>query len=259
MTTTIMNGLDLNGQRVQNAADPSAATDLVTKQYVDLYINGLTLKQPVRAATTANITLSGAQTIDGVSVIAGDRVLVKDQSSGATNGIYVAASGSWARSTDADVSAEVLSGLTVFVTEGTTNGDKQFSLTTNAPITLGSTALVFAQTAASGTTYTAGNGISLAGNAVTAVATTGVVVNGSGIGIDSSYSGLAKRYAVNVPANATATITHNLGTLDVIVQVHQISDGAVVIPDIATTDTNTVTLTFASAPGANTLRCIVLG
>jgi hypothetical protein len=110
-------------------------------------------KESVRAATTANITLSGAQTIDGVSVIAGDRVLVKDQSTGADNGIYVCASGAWSRSTDADASAEVTANMAVPVEEGTANGDKIFILTTNNPITLGTTALTF-------TALSSGGGIS---------------------------------------------------------------------------------------------------
>lgn len=102
-------------------------------------------KASVRAATTANITLSGAQTIDGVSVIAGDRVLVKNQSTGSQNGIYVAASGAWARATDADSSTEVTAGMFVPVAEGTVNADTFWLLTTNDPITLGSTSLTFAQ------------------------------------------------------------------------------------------------------------------
>ena len=99
------------------------------------------VKDSVRAATTANITLSGEQTIDGVSVVAVDRVLVKDQSAGAENGIYVAASGAWSRAIDANTSAEVTPGMFVFVEEGTVNGDQGFVLTTNAPITLGTTAI----------------------------------------------------------------------------------------------------------------------
>ena len=105
--------------------------------------SGAAGKPPVRAATTANVTLSGAQTIDGVAVIAGDRVLVKDQSTGSQNGIYVAASGAWTRSTDFDTSIEINSGTIVAVSEGTTNGDRIALLTTNDPITLGSTALTF--------------------------------------------------------------------------------------------------------------------
>jgi phage-related tail fiber protein len=102
------------------------------------------IKQPVRAATTANITLSGTQTIDGVSVVAADRVLVKDQITGANNGIYVAATGAWTRSVDFDNSAEVRGGLIVAVSEGTTNANRIFQLISDDPIALGSTALVFA-------------------------------------------------------------------------------------------------------------------
>lgn len=107
-------------------------------------------KDSVRAATTANITLSGAQTIDSVSVVAGDRVLVKNQTSGAENGIYVAAAGSWTRATDADTSDKVTANMYTVVSEGSTNADTLWQLTTNDPITLGSTALVFAQISGSG-------------------------------------------------------------------------------------------------------------
>jgi hypothetical protein len=112
--------------------------------YVDAELRKLDAKVSCRAATTANITLSSTQTIDGVSVIAGDRVLVKDQSTGADNGIYVCAAGSWSRAADADASDEVTPNMNVFVEEGTANGDKFFRLTTDAPITMGSTSLTFA-------------------------------------------------------------------------------------------------------------------
>ena len=90
------------GFKATNLADPTASQDAVTLAYMNARLNGLTPKAPVRAATTANITLSGPQTIDGVSVVAGNRVLVKNQSSAAQNGIYVAAAGAWSRATDMD-------------------------------------------------------------------------------------------------------------------------------------------------------------
>lgn len=108
-------------------------------------VGGVDAKDSVRAATTGNITLSGTQTIDGVALAAGDRVLVKDQTTGSANGIYVVAAGAWSRAADADSSAEVTAGMFVFVTEGTTNGDSGWILTTNDAITLGTTALTFAR------------------------------------------------------------------------------------------------------------------
>lgn len=142
---TMSGPLNMGAQLITNLATPVSAGDAVTKAYVDAIAEGLDVKASVRAATTVNITLSGAQTIDGVSVIAGDRVLVKNQSTGANNGIYVAAAGAWARSADANVSAEVTSGMFTFVTEGTVNGNTGWALTTDDPITLGTTALVFSQ------------------------------------------------------------------------------------------------------------------
>lgn len=100
---------------------------------------------PVRAATTANITLSGAQTIDGVSVVAGELVLAKNQTTGSQNGAYVAAAGAWTRATWFDASAEAVPGMVICVAEGTVNGDTCWMLTTNASITLDTTSLVFGQ------------------------------------------------------------------------------------------------------------------
>ncbi len=108
---------------------------------------GATWKLPVRAATTANGTLATAfengDTVDGVTLATGDRILLKDQSSGAENGIYVvAASGAPSRASDADAGAELVN-AGVLVSEGTANADKLFICTTNAPITPGSTSLTW--------------------------------------------------------------------------------------------------------------------
>lgn len=160
---TMTGPIAMGTSKITGLGDPTAAQDAATKAYVDAVAQGLDAKASVRAATTANITLSGAQTIDGVSVIAGDRVLVKDQSTGANNGIYVAAAGAWARADDANISAEVTAGLYVFVSEGTTNGNNGYVLTTDDPITLGTTALTFTQFSGAGQ-ITAGNALSKTGN-----------------------------------------------------------------------------------------------
>jgi hypothetical protein len=98
----------------------------------------------VRAATTANITLSGTQTVDGVALIANDRCLVKNQTTGSQNGIYVVAAGAWARSSDAASAGQLFGGILVPVSEGTANGNRVAILTTDDPITIATTALTFA-------------------------------------------------------------------------------------------------------------------
>lgn len=143
--------VSMNSQRITSLATPTADTDAVTKAYADALKNGLDVKQSVRASTTANITLSGTQTVDGVALVAGDRVLVKNQTAGSQNGIYVVAAGAWARSTDADLDSEVNAGMFAFVEEGTTNADTGWVMTTNSPTTLGTTALSFAQFSGAGT------------------------------------------------------------------------------------------------------------
>jgi len=181
--------LTMNSQKITNLAAPTDANDAATKAYVDAARAGLDVKDSVRAATTANITLSGEQTIDGVSVVAGNRVLVKNQSTASENGIYVAAAGAWARATDFDSDAEVTPGAFAFVEEGTTNGDAGFVLTTNAPITVGSTSLTFAQFSGAGTIL-AGDGLTKDGSTINAVGTADrIAVSADAIDISTAYAG----------------------------------------------------------------------
>ncbi len=138
--------VNMGSQVLSNVATPTLATDAVNKGYVDALVNSTDWKASVRAASTADIAaLSGLLTIDGITLVANDRVLVKNQATASLNGIYTAASGAWVRAADADASAEVTSGLAVMVTEGITNGDTLWVLATNDTIVLGATALVFTQ------------------------------------------------------------------------------------------------------------------
>lgn len=127
---------------------PSVDNDLVNRGYVLDVLAGLRdPKDGVRVATTANIDLAtgGLLNIDGVVVSAGDRVLVKNQTLPAENGIYDAAAGAWVRSSDADSDPEVTNGMSCVVNEGLTNARKLYVLTTADPIVVGTTGLVFAQ------------------------------------------------------------------------------------------------------------------
>ena len=165
--------LSLSGNKITNLGAPLDDTDAANKVYVDNAINGISWKAPVKAATTANITLSGTQTIDGVVLAAGDRVLVKDQTILTENGIYdVVDLGAWTRSTDFDDSpdTEVEEGAAVFVEEGTVNGDNGFTLMgTNTDLTpgiqVGTDELTFIQFSGAGQII-AGAGISKIGNEI---------------------------------------------------------------------------------------------
>ena len=141
--------------------DPVSALQLATKQYVDATVQGLDPKGSCVAATTANITLSGAQTIDGIALVAGDRCLVKNQTTTANNGIYVVSASTWTRATDMDTWAEV-PGAYTFIEQGTTQADTGWVCTSNAGGTLGTTAITWVQFAGAGT-YTAGTGLTLTG------------------------------------------------------------------------------------------------
>jgi hypothetical protein len=181
--------VSMNSQKLTNVATPTDANDAANKAYVDAARSGLDVKASVRAATTANITLSGEQTIDGVSVVAGDRVLVKNQSTGSENGIYVCAAGSWSRATDADVDAEVTPGLFTFVEEGTVAADSGWVLTTNGAITVGTTSLAFSQFSGAGQ-VTAGDGLTKSGSTLNVVGTADrITANADSIDIASTYAG----------------------------------------------------------------------
>jgi hypothetical protein len=177
----------MGGFKLTNLATPVSGTDAVNKDYADGISAGLDWKSSVRVATTANITLSGAQTIDSVAAVAGDRVLVKDQTLGENNGLYVVAAGAWSRSTDADVSAEVTGGMAVFVNEGSTYADSSWALITNDPITLGTTSLSFSQISGLGQ-ITAGAGLTKTGNTLDVGAGSGISVLSDSVAIDTAVT-----------------------------------------------------------------------
>lgn len=181
--------INANSNYITNLADPVNPQDAATKAYVDASRLGLDVKASVRVVALSNITLSGIQTIDGVVLVAGDRVLVAGQTAAATNGIYVVASGSWTRSIDADTNTKVTAGLFTFVAEGSVYADSSWVLTTNDSITLGNTSLTFVQFASAGQTI-AGDGLIKSGNQIDVVGTANrIVANADSIDIASTYVG----------------------------------------------------------------------
>jgi hypothetical protein len=180
--------VDLNSQKITSLATPTADGDAANKGYVDSVAQGLDVKASCLAATTGNITLSGAQTIDGVSVTDGDRVLVKNQSTASQNGIYVAATGSWARSDDADTYDKLISAF-VFVEEGNDNADNGYVCTVDSGGTLGVTDITWEQFSGAGQ-ITAGDGLTKTGNTLDVGGTTDrISVTADAVDIAATYVG----------------------------------------------------------------------
>lgn len=184
------------------------ATQAAVKSYVDNNLTGLSWKNAVACATTANITLSGEQTLDGVTTSA-SRVLVKNQTTGSQNGIYVSNAGAWTRSTDMDAGSE-FPNATVFVQGGTVNADTQWTCSNNS-VTVGTTAVVFAQVSGAGT-YSAGTGLTLTGNQF-AIDSTVATLTGAQALTGKTYNGLTINTTTGTLALAggkTATISNTV-------------------------------------------------
>ena len=214
LTPTGTGTVDVNSKRITSVADPTQAQDAATKAYVDSVKTGLDPKDSVRAATTAalsatysngtsgvgaTLTNSGAQAafaLDGITLVSGDRVLIKDQATALQNGIYSVTtvgtgSTNWVltRTVDADQASEVTTGAFTFVEEGTANGSNGFVCTTIMPITIGTTSITWVQFSGAGQVI-AGAGLTKTGNTLDVVGTTNrILVNADSIDISASYVG----------------------------------------------------------------------
>jgi hypothetical protein len=256
-----------------SVATPTDDGHAATKGYVDASRSGLDVKASVRVATTAAINLStdleAGDVIDGVTLAEFDRVLVKDQGTASENGIYVAvASGAGvaSRSTDADTSAEVTTGMFTFVSEGTVNADSGFVLQTNDTITLGSTGLTFVQFSGAGA-FAAGDGLTKSGTTINVVGTADrITANADSIDIASTYAGQSTITTLGTITTGTwngTVITGQYGGTGVdnsgktITLGGNLTTSGAHATTLTTTDTTSVTLpttgTLSTLAGAETL------
>jgi len=197
----------------QITTTPTANTDITNKYYVDQIAQGLNPKQAVKCGTTANITLSGLQTIDGYTTLAGDRVLVKNQTNSAENGIYIASASAWTRSTDMDVWSEVPGAYTVIL-NGTNNANTGWVSTAADTGTINVTAMPWVQFSGTGT-YFAGTGLTLASNTFS-ITNTGVTAG--------SYGSASQTLSAQVNAQGQLT---SLSAQSIAINASQITSGTI--------------------------------
>ena len=275
--------LNLNNYKITNLATPTLSTDAATKAYVDGVAEGLHIHAASYAATTANLnatysngtagvgatlTNAGAQAAfatDGVSPSINARILVKNQTTTSQNGIYTlttvgTGATNWVltRATDFDTAAEISGGDFTFVDAGSTLANTGW-VSVDEVTTVGTDPIVFQQFSGAGT-YTASDGVLLTGTNFTGVvvASGGLSVGATGFQLDTTIA--VRKYAANVGDGSatTYTVSHNLGTKDVIVSVYDNSSPyAEVVCDVQHTSTTAITLLFSVAPTSNQYRVVV--
>jgi hypothetical protein len=254
--------LSMASHKIINVTDPTNPQDAATKNYVDAQVQnaaaGIDSKPSVRAIAVANVALTGTQTIDSVSLVAGDRVLLTAQTTGSQNGVYVVAAGAWSRATDADATGEITPGATWYVEEGGTYGASTWRCANTGAITLGTTSITITQFTG-GTSYTNGNGLLLTGNSFSVKPSTGISVSAAGVAIDTAVVARKVAFTVGNGAATSIALNHNLNTQDVAVSVRLASTNEAILVDWVATDVNNVTLTFSSAPASNAIKALVVG
>ena len=215
----------------QVTTSPTANTDIANKYYVDAIAQGLNPKQAVKCGTTANITLSGLQTIDTYTTLAGDRVLVKNQGTQSENGIYIASTTAWTRAVDMDIWAEVPGAYTVIL-NGNVNANTSWVSTSADTGTINVTPITFVQFSGSGTYY-AGTGLSLASNTFS-ITNTGVTAG--------AYGSASKTLTATVNAQGQLTV---LAASDIAIANTQVSG----LGTMSTQNANNVAITGGTIDG----------
>lgn len=255
-----MGGYTLTGLGTPTAAGQAAEYSWVIGQ-IQSAAAGISSKPAVQGVYTSNVALSGLiATSDGYTPTAGQRMLVANNTTASQNGPYIVASGAWTRATT-DGQDELDVGATWLVLNGSSYAGTQFRMSNASTPTLGSTAINIVQFGA-GSSYSAGNGIALNGStfSVNPVAGGGIAVSASGVQVDTTV--VARKFSATITGDGSTTsftITHNLGTQDVIFMMRDSSQNEVGVDFVAAT-VNTGTISFGQAPASGaTFRATVMG
>lgn len=251
-----------NAARVRNLAQPVLDADAATKGYVDSAVEGLAWKDSVRVASSANVNLAApGAAIDGINLVANDRVLLRAQTAATANGIYIwnGAAVPMTRALDANTFAE-LEQAVVSVEEGSSANSTFRQTAVNGVLDNDAVNFSAFGTAASPATTDAAGVIEIATQAeVDAGADSSRAVTPQGL---ASWSGRARKVAANIGDGAALTfnLDHALNTRDVQVAVYKNSGNYDdVLADVTRPTVNRVTVSFASAPALNAYRIVVSG
>jgi len=261
--------VDMGNFKIVNLTlPPTGNNDAVNKLYVDNLVNGLSWKDTARLASTANVALTGLTAIDGVTPIANDRVLLKNQTNATENGLWLAQSAAWVRAFDADNigSTGEIEGMAVFVNEGTVNADTAWVCNTNGPITVGTTSITFVQFGSSSIATDSVDNTKLANMPANTIKGNNTGATADPLDLTkaqfaSMFAGtLGRVYSGAVGGGTTASIPHNFNTLAVAVEVFRNSSPWDTVDcDVERTNANTVTLRFATAVAGSEYAFVVVG
>lgn len=257
--------VSLGSQKITNLLDPTSAQDAATKNYVDAMAQGIDFKASVRVIATTQASLTSAyangQSVDGVTLVTGDRILLGGQTTASDNGIYtVNASGAPTRATDADASGEISKGALVYVEAGTAHAGQLWvcSATGATPWVPGTSTSTWTQFAGAAD-ITATSPIIKTGNAIGINLGNGLTSSGGNAIVDTTV--VVRKFAATIGDGTSTSIavTHSLGTQDVTVSVRDATTNAFVMCDITANSASQVTLGFAVAPASNAYRVVVHG